>query len=94
MIETFLAGLADLVDFVDVEHAALGGFDVEVGRVQQFEQQVFDVFADVAGFGQAWWHRRWRTARSASWPACGPASVLPEPVGPISRMLDFSISTS
>ena len=47
-----LAGLADLVDFVDVEHAALGRFDVEVGGVKQFQQQVLDVLADVAGLGQ------------------------------------------
>ena len=47
-----LAGLADLVDLVDVDDAALGRFEVEVGGVQQLEQQVLDVFADVAGFGQ------------------------------------------
>ena len=47
-----LAGLADLVDLVDVEDAALGRLDVEVGGVQQLQQQVLDVFADVAGFGQ------------------------------------------
>ena len=47
-----LAGLADLVDLVDVEHAALGGLDVEVGGVQQLQQQVLDVLADVAGLGQ------------------------------------------
>ena len=45
-------GLADLVDFVDVDDAALGRFEVEVGGVQQLEQDVLDVFADVAGFGQ------------------------------------------
>src|SRR5262249_28112850 len=32
-----LAGLGDLVHFVDVDDAALGGLDVEVGRVQQLE---------------------------------------------------------
>ncbi len=47
-----LAGLADLVDLVDVEHAALGRFDVEVGGVQQLQQQVLDVLAHVAGLGQ------------------------------------------
>ena len=47
-----LAGLGDLVDFVDVDDAALGRLDVEVGGVQQLQQQVLDVFADVAGFGQ------------------------------------------
>ena len=47
-----LARLADLVDFVDEQDAALGRFDIEVGGVQQFQQQVLDVFADVAGFGE------------------------------------------
>ena len=47
-----LAGLADLVDLVDVDDAALGRFEVEVGGVQQLEQQVLDVLADVAGLGQ------------------------------------------
>ncbi len=47
-----LAGLGDLVDLVDVDDAALGRLDVEVGGVQQLEQQVLDVLADVAGFGQ------------------------------------------
>ena len=47
-----LAGLGDLVDLVDVDDAALGRLDVEVGRVQQLQEQVLDVLADVAGLGQ------------------------------------------
>ena len=47
-----LAGLGDLVDFVDIDDAALGRLDVEIGGVQQLEEQVLDVLADVAGFGQ------------------------------------------
>ena len=47
-----LAGLGDLVDFVDVDDAALGCLDVEVGGVEQLEQQVLDVLADVAGLGE------------------------------------------
>ena len=47
-----LGGLGDLVDFIDVDDAALGRLDIEVGGVEQFEQQVLDVFADVAGFGE------------------------------------------
>ena len=58
-----VAGLADLVDLVDVDDAALGGFEVEVGGVQELEQDVLDVLADVAGLGQAWWRRRWRRGR-------------------------------
>jgi hypothetical protein len=45
-------GFADLVDFVDVDDAALGGFEVVIGVLQQLEQDVFDVLADVAGFGE------------------------------------------
>src|SRR5690606_10495161 len=37
-----LAGLADLIDLVDVEDAALGRFDVEVGGVQQLQEQVLN----------------------------------------------------
>ena len=47
-----VAGLADLVDLVDVDDAALGGFEVEVGGVQQLQQDVLDVLADVAGLGE------------------------------------------
>ena len=58
-----VGGLADLVDLVDVDDAPLGGFEVEIGGVQQLEQDVLDVLADVAGLGQAWWRRRWRRGR-------------------------------
>src|ERR1019366_8368024 len=34
-----LAGLGDLVHLVDIYDAALGGFDIEVGSVQEFEQE-------------------------------------------------------
>ena len=47
-----LARLADLVDLVDVEHPPLRGVDVEVGRVEQFEEQVLDVLSHVAGLGE------------------------------------------
>ena len=44
--------LADLVDLIDVNDAALGRFQVEIGGVQQLEQDVLDVLAHVAGLGQ------------------------------------------
>ena len=47
-----LAGLADLVDLVDVDDPPLGGGDVEVGLPDELEDQVLDVLADVAGLGQ------------------------------------------
>ena len=43
---------ADLVDFIDVDDASLSAAYVAVGGLQQFEDDVLDVFADVAGFGQ------------------------------------------
>jgi len=46
-------GLAgDLVDLVNVDDARLGTLDVVVGGLDQLEQDVLDVLADVAGFGQ------------------------------------------
>ena len=42
----------DLVDLVDVDDPGLRALDVVVGRLDQLEQDVLDVFADVAGLGQ------------------------------------------
>jgi len=72
---------ADLVDLVDIDDTALGAFDIVVGRLQQLENDVLDVLAIVKGTS------RMRASVCAN-------SVLPEPVGPISRMFDFASSTS
>ncbi len=45
-----LAG--DLVDLVDVDDPALGPGDVEVGRLDEPQEDVLDVLTDVAGLGQ------------------------------------------
>ena len=48
-----VVGLAgDLVDLVDVDDPGLGLLDVVVGGLDELEQDVLDVLADVAGFGQ------------------------------------------
>ena len=47
-----LALAGDLVDLVDVDDPGLGLLDVEVGGLDQLEQDVLDVLADVAGLGQ------------------------------------------
>jgi len=48
-----VVGLArDLVDLVDVDDPGLGLFDVEVGRLNQLEQDVLDVLAHITGLGQ------------------------------------------
>src|SRR5579863_3597152 len=44
--------LGDLVDFVDIDDALLGLLDVAVGGLQQLQDDVFDVLADVTGFGE------------------------------------------
>ena len=43
---------ADLVDFVDVDDPLLALLDVAAGGLQQLEDDVLDVLADVAGLGQ------------------------------------------
>ena len=48
-----VVGLArDLVDLVDVDDPGLGLLDVEVGGLDQLQQDVLDVLADVPGLGQ------------------------------------------
>ena len=89
-----LAGLADLVDLVDVERRRAGPLR---GRSRR------RAAASAAGsrrprprsrLRSAWWRRRWRRARSRIRASVWASSVLPQPVGPISRMFDLSISTS
>ncbi len=43
----------DLVDFIDVDDAGLSAADVAIGGLQQFEDDVLDIFANVAGFSQS-----------------------------------------
>ena len=43
---------ADLVDFVDVDDAALRLLDIVVGGLEQLQNDVLDILADIAGFGQ------------------------------------------
>ena len=45
-----LAG--DFVDFVDVDDAALGALNVVLAALQQFLDDVFNVFAHITSFGQ------------------------------------------
>ena len=42
----------DLVDLVDVDDAPLGACHIEVGRLDEAQQDVLDVLADVAGLRQ------------------------------------------
>ncbi len=43
---------ADLVDFVDIDDAALGALDIVVGGLQQLQDDVLDVLADIARLGE------------------------------------------
>jgi hypothetical protein len=48
-----IIGLAgNLVDFIDIDNAGLRLFDIVIAFLQQLLDDVFDVFADVAGLGQ------------------------------------------
>ncbi len=47
-----LALAGDLVDLVDVDDPGLGLLDVVVGGLDQLEEDVLDVLADVAGLGE------------------------------------------
>ena len=42
----------DLVDLVDVDDAALSAGDVTFGRLEQLEDDIFDIFADVTGLSK------------------------------------------
>src|ERR1700728_2664049 len=44
---------ADLVDLVDVDDAALRPLDIIVGSLQQFQNDVLNVLADITGFSQS-----------------------------------------
>ena len=51
--DTHVIGLAsNLIDFVDVNDANLRSFHVVIRILKEPQDDVFDVFADVAGFGQ------------------------------------------
>ena len=42
----------NLVDFVNVDNSGFGFFDVKVSSLNEFEQDVFNVFADISSLGQ------------------------------------------
>ena len=44
---------ADFVDFVNIDDAALGSLDIEVGRLEETKNDVLDIFTDIAGFSQS-----------------------------------------
>ena len=89
-----VVGLArDLVDLVDVDDPGLGLLHVEVGGLDQLEEDVLDVLADVAGLGE----RRGVGDRERDVEDLGERlreQRLAAAGGPSSRMLDFCSSSS
>ncbi len=43
---------ADLIDLIDIDDAHLGAGDIVIGGLDEAQDDVFDVFADIAGFGE------------------------------------------
>ena len=48
-----LTGLAYLVDLVDVDYALLSRLKVVVRRLEQFQQDVLDILANITRFGES-----------------------------------------
>lgn len=42
----------NLIDFININDAALRFFNIIIRSLHQFQDNIFDVFADIAGFGQ------------------------------------------
>ena len=41
----------NFIDFIDIDDAALGFFNVKITFTQKFGDDLFDVFTDITGFG-------------------------------------------
>ena len=44
---------ADLIDFVDINDAALRPLHIVVGGLQQLQDDIFDILTNIAGFGES-----------------------------------------
>ena len=73
---------SDFVNLVDIDNAFFGSSDIKVRSLDQFEKNVFDVFASAIANGTF----------SIRAKVCA-SKVLPQPVGPRSKMFDFANST-
>ena len=45
-----LAG--DFVDFIDIDDATLGAFNIIISSLQEFQDDIFHILTNIAGFGQ------------------------------------------
>ena len=89
-----LALAGDLVDLVDVDDALLGPLDVVVGVLQQVDDDVLDVLADVAGLGEGGGVGDGEGDVEDLGQGLGQQRLAASRSGPSSRMLDFCSSTS
>ena len=91
-VDAFFAG--DFVQLINVDDALFGAGNVPIGGLNEAEQDVFHILTDVTrlseGRGVADGEGDVQGARQGF----RRAGFLPEPVGPISRILDFWTSTS
>ncbi len=47
-----LALARDLVDLVDIDDPALGAFDIVIGGLDELQENILDIFADIPGLGE------------------------------------------
>ncbi len=89
-----LALACDLVHLVDVDDAALALLDIVAGGLQQLEDDVLDVLARRSPASVSVVASTMAKGTDSSRARVWASRVLPEPVGPTSRMFDFCSSTS
>ena len=94
VIEGFSSFLADLVDFVDIDDALLRLGHVAIGGLQQLQNDVLDVLADVARLRSASWRPRSRTEHPACAKASAPAASCPCRSARSAECCDLVSSTS
>src|SRR5476651_629879 len=82
----------DLVNLVNVDDAALRALHVVIGILQEAQNNIFHVLADITGFVNVV-ASALANGASRIFASVRASKVLPEPVGPIIKMLLFSIST-
>ena len=48
-----MSGPGDFVDFIDVDDSLLGPLHIVIGDTEKFEDDVLNIFANIARFGQS-----------------------------------------
>ena len=83
----------DLVDLVDIDDAPLGLFDIIISGLEQIDQDILDIFADIAGLGQGGGIGHAEGHIEDPGQGLGHQGLAAEPVGPIRMIFDFCSST-